>query len=190
MSEVTNQALLLKLVHNISIDEMRFPLYILFALNRSGIHTIGELCQKSKLDLLKNQYLHYRAIARIEKILAEIGLNLRPTEYQIATRNNWKTLPLSDVSISFIVHVPLSEERYIRLKCGNIPTNMDQWFIYYEQGKLHFYRYTGLCIFSVELDEGTHYHRVQTYVYNLDNIKSWRIDAKETIKLLLEQYLR
>ena len=143
------------------------------------------------IHILKNEFLSYRSINEAEKKLQQIGLCLKPLDFPIVTKNDWKRLPVSDVSISFPIELQLSDEQYIKLKCGNIPDNMDEWFFYYEKGALHLYRCTtGLCLFSVKINELCHKHYVTTYVYNLDNIKKWKDDAPEMVKMVLSKYAR
>ena len=188
MEDVFNQELLLKIVQSIDILELDLSVRTGAKLRHMGIDTIGKLCRKTKLDLLGMDALNYRSINEIEKKLKEIGLNLKQTGGTIVTRKDWKTLPTADVTISFTLPLRLSENRYTSLKHGRIPSNMDQWFIYFEQGELHFYRCTGLRIFSVTLDEVYHKHHVKTYVYDLDDIVSWKEESPNMIKMILEDY--
>lgn len=185
-----NQALLLKIVQQVDISELEFSVRTNGLLKRVGINTIGELCSKTKLDFLGMESLSYRNIKEVEEKLNEIGLNLKPLNFPIATKKDGKRLPIADVSISFDILLPLSDEQYSKLKRGNIPHNMDEWFVYYERGMLYFYRWTGMCMFSVELDEHFHKHHVKTYVYNLDLIKKQKADAPETIKMILQNFAR
>ena len=190
INSVIDQELLLKIVNSVDINELDLTIRTEHLLRRIGIDTIGKLCSKTKLDLLAQESLLYISIREAEKKLSHIGLNLKPLGFPIATRNDWKRFPVSDVSISFDIDLQLSDDQYNKLKRGNIPLNMDdKWFIYYEKGKLHFYRsVTGLCIFSVELNVLCHKHHVKTYVYDLDNIKTWKEEAPEIIKLILRGY--
>ena len=191
MDSAINQELLLKLLNTIDIIELDFSVRTYTLLKRVGLDTIGKLCSKTKLDLLKNEFLSYRSINEAEKKLKQIGLCLKPLGFSVVTKNDWKRLPVSNVSISFDIEFQLSEEQYLKLKRGNIPCSMDEWFIYYEKGELRLYRCTtGLCIFSVKLNELCHKHYVTTYIYNLDNIKEWNDTAPETVKMVLSKYAR
>ena len=184
-----NQDLLLKLLNSVNIIELDFSVRTYNLLHRVGLDTIGKLCSKTKLDLLKNEFLSYRSINEAEKKLGEIGLCLKPLSFPIVSKNDWKMLPVSDVSISFDIELQLSEEQYTKLKRGNIPGSMAEWFFYYEKGELHLYR-GNLCIFSVKLNEVVHKHYAKAYVYNLDNIKEWKKTAPEMLIMVLSKYAR
>lgn len=187
MGDVLNQELM-NIIKSADIQELDLSVRTYNALKRSGIHTIGALCQKTLLDLLKSEYVSIRVVDEIEKRMSEIGLCLKPLDFKIATRKDWKRQPVPNMAIYFDLNLILSSERYETLKRGNIPSNMDQWFIYYEKGKLHFYRCTGLCYFSVTLNEATGIHHVKSYIHNLDSATEWIKQAPGMIKAILERY--
>ena len=188
MDDALNQNLMMNIIKSADIGELNLSVRAYGGLKRSGIQTIGNLCQKTRLDLLKSEYLSIRIIDEIEKRLNEIGLRLKSLNYKIATRNDWNRQPVPEMAISFDLKLNLSEKGYEALKRGNVPSNMDQWFIYYEKGKLHFYRCTGLCYFIVTLNEVTGVHHVKSYIHNLDTATTWIKQAPEMIKAILERY--
>ena len=188
MNDVLNQDLMIKIIKSADIQELDLSVRAQGGLRRSGITTIGSLCQRTKLDLLRSEYLSIRLIDEIEKRLCEIGLCLKPLNFNIVTRNDWERQPVPNMAISFDLKLNLSNERYEALKRGNVPSNMDQWFVFYERGKLYFYRYTGLCYFVVSLNELTGVHQVKAYIHNPENIAEWVKQAPEMIKAILERY--
>ena len=183
-----NQELLIQIAKTADIGELGLSVRSYGGLKRSGITTIGNLCQKTKLDLLQIEYFSIRSVEEIEKRLNEIGLCLKPLGFKIATRSDWKREPIPNMAISFDVALNLSAERYEALKRGNIPSNMDQWFIFYERGILYFYRCSGLCYFTVKLHEASGIHHVKAYIHSLDNAKEWINTAPGMIKSILERY--
>lgn len=188
-NNAVNQELIMSIVKSSDILALDLSVRSHNALKRAFINTIGELCNATQLDLLRSKYMSIRSVEEIQKKLNEIGLSLKPLDFKIATRHDCKKLqPLSDVSISFDVSVQLSKEQYEILKRGNIPNDMDQWFIFYEKGLLHFCRYSGICYFTVALDELSGLHHVKTYVYDLDNISNWKENASEMIRSILIRY--
>lgn len=188
MDQVMNQELLMSIIKSADIGGLNLSVRSHNGLKRSGIDTIGKLCQKTRLDLLQIEYISIRSVEEIEHRLSEIGLWLKPLEFEIATRKDWKREPIPNMAISFDLVLSLSAERYELLKRGNVPSNMDQWFIYYEKGILHFYRCSGLCYFTVKLHETSGVHHVKAYIHNLDSAKEWINVAPEMIKAILERY--
>ena len=187
-NKILNQDLLIKIAKSADIFELNLSVRSTRGLKKAGINKIGELCKKTKLDLLQTELLNINCIEEIQNKLAEIGLSIKPLDFKIATRNDWQRQPVPEMAISFDLKLNLSTERYGILKRGNVPSNMDQWFIYYEKGKLHFYRCTGLCYFIVTLNEVTGLHHVKTYIHDVDNATGWIKHAPEMIKALLERY--
>lgn len=75
---------------------------------------------------------------------------------QKATRNSWKTKPMSEeFQISLQVKKVFSYEEYNLLQLGRIPRNMeDKWFIYLDGDWLFFHRsWTGDCIYQLRLEQ-------------------------------------
>jgi len=72
-----------------------------------------------------------------------------------ATRASWKTLPTPDKREWFDVPDMFPHATADRMKGGHVPIDMDdRWFIYFEEGWLHFHRsWTGSHIFALKLDE-------------------------------------
>ena len=70
-----NQELLIQIAKTADIEGLGLSVRSYGGLKRSGITTIGNLCQKTKLDLLKIEYLSIRSVEEIEKRLNEIGLS-------------------------------------------------------------------------------------------------------------------
>lgn len=187
-NNVLNQDLLIRIAKSADIFELDISARSTKGLKKAGINTIGELCKKTKLDLLQAELININCIEEIQNKLEEIGLSLKPLDFKIATRKDWKREPVPNMAISFDLKLNLSAERYEALKRGNVPSNMDQWFIFYEQGKLYFYRCSGLCCFTVTLNEISGVHHVKTYIHNLNNATEWIKQAPEMIKAILERY--
>jgi len=70
------------------------------------------------------------------------------------TRASWKTLPSPDRRERLDVPEIFSDAAADRMRCGHVPVDMDdRWFIYFEDGWLHFHRsWTGAHIFALRLD--------------------------------------
>ena len=60
--------------------EMGFPLYLLRLLENNKINTIGDLVQKSELDLLRLRYFGRKSLRHIKESLAKLGLSLEEVE--------------------------------------------------------------------------------------------------------------
>ena len=71
-----------------------------------------------------------------------------------ATRTSWKTLPPPDKHERLVVPETFSGAAGDRMRGGHVPVDMDdRWFIYFEDGWLHFHRsWTGAHIFALRLD--------------------------------------
>nr|WP_199039636.1 hypothetical protein [Dyella sp. ASV24] len=71
-----------------------------------------------------------------------------------ATRTSWKTLPPPKERARLNVPEIFSDATAERMLTGHIPEDMDdKWFIYAEDGWLHFHRsWTGAHIFALRLD--------------------------------------
>jgi hypothetical protein len=71
-----------------------------------------------------------------------------------ATRASWKTMPAPKKREPLDVPEIFPDAKAERIKKGHIPVDMDdRWFIYFEDGWLHFHRsWTGAHIFALRLD--------------------------------------
>ena len=71
-----------------------------------------------------------------------------------ATRTSWQTLPPPDERERLVVSEIFSDAAGDRMRGGHVPVDMyDRWFIYFENGWLHFHRsWTGAHIFALRLD--------------------------------------
>ena len=72
---------------------------------------------------------------------------------KIATKDNWKTIPMTNPK-KMEVSISLNYEQLIKLKLGRIPNTMeDKWFIYYYDKHIHFHRsWTGFEIFRAKIN--------------------------------------
>ncbi len=80
----------------------------------------------------------------------------RKNEKSIAHRDDWKTEPMPDQHMTFVLHRSFSEEEMDVLRSGNIPKAMeDKWFWYMEESTLWAHRsWTGHCIYRIDFKEG------------------------------------
>lgn len=71
-----------------------------------------------------------------------------------ATRTSWKTLPAPAMRERLEVPEIFSDLAGERMIEGHVPNDMDdRWFIYFENGWLHFHRsWTGALVFALRLD--------------------------------------
>ena len=71
-----------------------------------------------------------------------------------ATRTSWKTLPSPSKRETLKVQMLFSDLEGERMQQGHIPDDMnDKWFIFFENGWLHFHRsWTGAHIYALRLD--------------------------------------
>ena len=162
-NEITNsvnQDLLIHLAKSADIQELDFSVRTFNALKRSGINTIGELCQKTYKELTETKLVGKHSIDEIHVKLEMIGLCLRAPEGRVATKDDWKRVPLPYTSINTLIYLPLKWYEIEKLKMGFIPVDMDcKWFLYYEDGKLYFYRSSsGKCYYTVTIDETKFMH--------------------------------
>src|ERR1700756_5303385 len=71
-----------------------------------------------------------------------------------ATRTSWKTLPHPDKHERLVVPETFFGAAGDRMRGGHVPVDMDdRWFIYFEDGWLHFHHsWTGAHLFALRLD--------------------------------------
>ena len=71
-----------------------------------------------------------------------------------AARSSWKTLPPPDQRAELEFCTVFTDAQGERMRQGHVPTDMDdKWFIFFENGWLHFHRsWTGAEIFALKLD--------------------------------------
>lgn len=109
-----------------------------------------------------------------------------------ATKDDWNLKPFSDRHVNFMLKHYLTDEQVQLLKFGYKPSGMDEkWFLYYEGGRLYFYRsWTGLCMYVVTLNANSDQQYVTAYAYNqysLDDIEEF---ASEVLNSLLPHFAR
>jgi len=77
---------------------------------------------------------------------------------EIATKDTWINLPIDNPK-QLEIYLEFTESQFNKIKNGLIPEEMeDKWFIYYEQGFLHFHRsWTGHGLFKAKITYWT-YH--------------------------------
>ena len=73
----------------------------------------------------------------------------------IARRSDWKTLPMPERHVTFVLNRSFSEKEMNALRRGNIPQEMeDKWFWYMEGPVLRAHRsWTGYCIYRIDFKE-------------------------------------
>jgi len=73
---------------------------------------------------------------------------------KIATRSDWKTLPLPEQRAPLRLDLRLDAREVERVTAGHIPADMDdKWFIYLEGSELFLHRsWTGVCVYRASLD--------------------------------------
>jgi hypothetical protein len=112
-----------------------------------------------------------------------------------ATRTSWKTLPAPSRKQDLAFTRTFDPAEGENLKLGFIPVQMeDKWFIYFENGWLHFHRsWTGAHIFALRLDETESGYEVMeswasrdTQDYTETDVESERQLVGQLIDFLLE----
>lgn len=86
---------------------------------------------------------------------------------ECATKDSWKTVPMSSCRINLPLELRLSGDELVRLKRGSIPEEMeDKWFVYHEDGWVYFHRsWTGFCIYQLRLvEDGDVYRCTEAWV--------------------------
>ena len=73
----------------------------------------------------------------------------QPKKRPAAKKSDWKTLEMPQQHTTFAIQKEISRAELEELKLGGIPQEMeDQWFWYFEDGKLYIHRsWTGFCIY-------------------------------------------
>lgn len=109
-----------------------------------------------------------------------------------ATKDDWKLKPFSDRHVNFMLRHYLTEEQVQSLKFGYKPSGMDEkWFLYYEGGRLFFYRsWTGLCMYVVTLNANSDQQYVTAYAYKENNINDLEEFATEALNSMLPHFAR
>lgn len=67
-------------VLKMGIEELDLEVRSYNCLKRAGIHTIGELTNKTEKDIIKVKYLEQRSLEEIQYQLAKLGLALRSSD--------------------------------------------------------------------------------------------------------------
>lgn len=78
---------------------------------------------------------------------------------RIARRDDWKTEPMPERHVTFVLDRVFSEAEMAALRCGHVPQAMeDKWFWYMEGSTLFAHRsWTGYCIYRIEFREDDHH---------------------------------
>lgn len=73
---------------------------------------------------------------------------------KVATRDSWKTTPMSPERAELPLDLHLTPNEFEHLKCGSIPKQMeDKWFVFHEDGWVFFHRsWTGYCVYQVRFE--------------------------------------
>ena len=74
---------------------------------------------------------------------------------RIARRGDWKTEPMPEQHVTFVLDRVFSEAEMAALQCGHVPQAMeDKWFWYMEGSTLRAHRsWTGHCIYQIDFKE-------------------------------------
>ena len=112
---------------------------------------------------------------------------------EIATKDTWINLPIDNPK-QLEIYLEFTESQFNKIKNGLIPEEMeDKWFIYYEEGFLHFHRsWTGYGLFKAKITkEPTGYIIRDFWVErNIEKYSNLDDDAdRTTLKLLISNGL-
>jgi hypothetical protein len=113
--------------------------------------------------------------------------------YEIATKDTWINLPIDNPK-HLKINLVFNESEFSKIKNGLIPEEMeDKWFIYYEEGFLHFHRsWTGYGLFKAKITkEPTGYIIRDFWVErNIEKYSNLDDDGyRTTLKLLISNGL-
>lgn len=74
----------------------------------------------------------------------------------VATKEDWEISPMPEKTVVFKFKRRFTKEEIESIKCGHIPSDMDdRWFTYFEDNKLYIHRsWSGICIYIVEFNFG------------------------------------
>jgi hypothetical protein len=102
------------------------------------------------------------------------------------SRADWKNQALPETVATFTLDLPLSLEELAVVSNGLFPESMeDKWFVYREGNRLFFHRsWTGICVYSVEIEESTNGGRIGEVVVNRDPEQYREIDDSYDALLL------
>jgi hypothetical protein len=80
----------------------------------------------------------------------------KPYNEKTATKDDWRTLPMSEKKEKAEVHLEFTREEFEVIRRGFIPRDMDEkWFIYWDGEYLNFHRsWTGHLIYRLRMLEG------------------------------------
>lgn len=83
------------------------------------------------------------------------GENPIPEKTKVATKDSWKTEPMSEKNVLVPMNVTIPHEAMQVVKYGHIPEAMeDHWFMYCDGSTIRYYRsWTGICIFVAKYVE-------------------------------------
>lgn len=112
---------------------------------------------------------------------------------EIATKDTWINLPIDNPK-QLEIYLEFTESQFNKIKNGLIPEEMeDKWFIYYEEGFLHFHRsWTGHGLFKAKITkEPTGYIIRDFWVErNIEKYSNLDDDGdRTTLKLLISNGL-
>lgn len=111
-----------------------------------------------------------------------------------ATKESWNIKPLPELCVRLELDGVISAEHTSKLKNGYIPrTPQDKWFIYYEDGWVHFHRATsGSCIFQLRVEPNDDHFIAPYVLVNRDPQQYRTIDDNYDVEMmayLIDRYL-
>jgi O-acetyl-ADP-ribose deacetylase (regulator of RNase III) len=196
----------LRLANKLGISSIAFPA-ISTGANRFPVKLAAMIAIQSVIEFLnheENILQEVRFVLYDDKTLNAFNqslmriqepmqVNSGPRSKVRATRSSWKTQPLPEEWLKLPFDLELNKKEFGQIKYGFIPREMDdQWFIFFEENKLYFYRsWTGYCIYEVEFEQTRKGARVKEVWVN-NNPKQHKIKNMEALKgnlIQLIQYL-
>jgi hypothetical protein len=112
---------------------------------------------------------------------------------EIATKDTWINLPIDNPK-QLEIYLEFTESQFNKIKNGLIPEEMeDKWFIYYEEGFLHFHRsWTGYGLFKAKITKEPTGYIIRDFLVERNIEKYSNLDDdgdRTTLKLLISKGL-
>lgn len=112
---------------------------------------------------------------------------------EIATKDTWINLPIDNPK-QLEIYLEFTESQFNKIKNGLIPEEMeDKWFIYYEEGFLHFHRsWTGYGLFKAKITKEPTGYIIRDFLVERNIEKYSNLDDdgdRTTLKLLISNGL-
>jgi hypothetical protein len=112
---------------------------------------------------------------------------------EIATKDTWINLPIDNPK-QLEIYLEFTESQFNKIKDGLIPEEMeDKWFIYYEEGFLHFHRsWTGYGLFKAKITKEPTGYIIRDFLVERNIEKYSNLDDdgdRTTLKLLISNGL-